>query len=404
MIRAAIILTIVLVSTAHADRKNAERHFNRGERAYRAQKFLAAAQAFEAAYKELPAPELAFSAAQAYRRQYRVDPSHTEYVELAIKYSELYLKEVKTGGRTGDAADSLDDMKAELRHLEKTGKLGKIKTDSAPVIAVSVEFADRQLAPTKLREIDDARPAQADLPAKVTIDGTVVVPDELNAVKEGDHVIRAEAEGYKPVEKRVKVIAGVPAYEQLVLEPLPAKLAIETEAGATVIIDGRGVGEAPLPPIEVSGGTHVVTVLRSGRKAAAREVTVERAQSAKVSIELEPTLRRRSVKWVAILGVVCVATAATTTGGALYWNAQARDKLELLQKGDQDPQVLADYESARDLRDQSVGGIWLTGGATVAVGLAAAWLYYFDSPSAEGVKVVPTASANAAGAVISGRF
>ena len=44
----------------------------------RRQDFAAAATDFEQAYKALPLPEIAFSAAQAYRRQYQVDakPSH----------------------------------------------------------------------------------------------------------------------------------------------------------------------------------------------------------------------------------------------------------------------------------------------------------------------------------------
>jgi hypothetical protein len=404
MIRAVIVAIAVLAGTAHADRKHAEQLFYRGEKAYRAQKFLAAAQSFEAAYKELPAPEIAFSAAQAYRRQYRVDPAHTEYVELSVKYYEIYLAEVKSGGRVGDAADSLDDMKAELRHLEKTGKLGKVATETKPVLAVSVELADRQHAPTKLREVDDTRSSTAELPVTVTVDGKPVEPDVLQPVTEGDHMLRAEALGYKPAEKRVKVIAGVPAYEQLTLEPLPAQLVIETEDGASIVVDGRGVGEAPLAAIAVGAGSHVITVMRSGRRAAAREIRVERAQTEHVKIELESTTRRRAVPWV-LVGAGGFAVAAAVAGsGAIYWNSEAVDNRDKLIGGDQTQGVLDDYNFDRKYRDRAITGVWVLSGAAVAVGITAAWLYYFDSPSAEGVKVVPIASPNAGGAVISGRF
>jgi hypothetical protein len=405
VIRVVLVALCVLAGTAHADRKKAEQLFNRGEKAYRAQKFLAAAQAFEAAYKELPtAPELAFSAAQAFRRQYRVDPDHPEYVESAIKYYELYLRDRKTGGRVGDAADSLDDMKAEQRHLEKTGKLGKAANDNVPKLAVSVELADHEQAPTKLHEIEDSRTTQTEVPVKVTIDNKVVEEDVLAVVTEGEHVVRAEAEGYKPAEKRVRVIAGVPVYEPLVLEPVPAQLTVETEAGARVMIDGRGVGEAPLAPLALVAGSHVVTVVRTGRKPVAREVTLERAKPVKVTIALEPTARRGAVKWVAIGSAVCAGAAGASAGFALYWNSKARDELALLEAGDQKQSVLDDYNSHRTNRDRAVDTAVIAGSAAVAIGLTAAWLYYFDSPSAEGVKVVPVASPTAAGAMISASF
>jgi len=404
MIRVALAFLIVFAATAHADRKKAEQLFHRGEKSYRAQRFLAAAQAFEAAYKELAAPELAFSAAQAYRRQYRVDPDHPEYVELAVKYYEIYLREVKSGGRTGDAADSLDDMKAELRHLEKTGKLGKVTTDTVPMLAVSVDFADRQTAPTKLHEIDDTRATQAETPVQTLVDGKPVDPDVLLPVKEGEHLVRAEAEGYKPAEKRVRVIAGVPAYEQLTLEPLPAQLTVQTEAGATVIVDGRGVGTTPLATISLAGGSHVVTIVRTGRKPAAREIHVERAQTTSVSFDLESTARRLAVPWVLAGAGVLTLGAGLSAVGAAYWNSKAVDRRDALIAGDQDPSVLADYNDDRRNRDRAITGVWIAGGAAVAVGLTAAWLYYFDSPSAEGVRVVPVASGSAGGAVISGHF
>ena len=70
----AIALVLGSVGLAAADnRVDAERYFRNGEKAYRAQNFEGAAANFEEAYKALAIPEIAFSAAQAYRRQYRVD-------------------------------------------------------------------------------------------------------------------------------------------------------------------------------------------------------------------------------------------------------------------------------------------------------------------------------------------
>ena len=106
---------------AHAeDKAAAERYFRAGAKAYAAQNFAAAATDFDEAYKALPLPEIAFSAAQAYRRLYRVEPK-PEYVRRAVELYRAYLDKVKTGGRVGDAADNLAEMERELDKLEASG-------------------------------------------------------------------------------------------------------------------------------------------------------------------------------------------------------------------------------------------------------------------------------------------
>jgi hypothetical protein len=106
-------LLCALIGVAHADRKVALKFFRAGEKAYQAQNFEAAAHNFYAAYEQLPLPEIAFSAAQAFRRQYRVDPKQ-EYVQRSVELYRFYLSKVKTGVRVADAADSLGEMEREL--------------------------------------------------------------------------------------------------------------------------------------------------------------------------------------------------------------------------------------------------------------------------------------------------
>jgi hypothetical protein len=101
---------LLIARLAHADdRAAAERYFRAGAKAFAAQNFGAAATDFDEAYKALPLPEIAFSAAQAYRRLYRIDPK-PEYVKRAVELYRVYLDKVKTGGRVADAADNLADM------------------------------------------------------------------------------------------------------------------------------------------------------------------------------------------------------------------------------------------------------------------------------------------------------
>lgn len=318
-----------------------------------------------------------------------------------MKYYKIYLNDVKTGGRVGDAADSLGEM---LRELDRLGLVGKVRAGSAEqrtVLGVSIAFADKQQSSTTMREVDEDKLAAAPaVEAKAFIDGKPVELDALHPVDAGDHVVRAEAPGYQPAEKQVHVFAGAPQNTELVLEPLPARVTIETEPGASLIVDGRGVGEVPQSALSLSGGTHVITVLRTGRKPVARELTVTRDQALKLPIALEPTARRRAVPWVIGAGGVALGVTGVMALGALYYDGKAVDRQKRLDQGDQDASVLDDYRRYKSRRDAAISMMWVASGATVALGLTAAWLYYFDNPSSEGVQVVPFAG----GAGVAGRF
>src|SRR5262249_20085616 len=98
-VRRALVIVLALAASAHADdKKLAEKYFRAGEKAYQAQSFEAAAQNFEQAYKSLPIAEIAFSAAQAYRRLYRLD-AKVNYCARAVELYKVYLGKVKSGGR-----------------------------------------------------------------------------------------------------------------------------------------------------------------------------------------------------------------------------------------------------------------------------------------------------------------
>jgi hypothetical protein len=403
----AIACTLVMfASTASADRKAAERLFRAGEKAYRAQKFLIAAQNFEQAYKELAVPELAFSAAQAYRRQYRVDSAHTEYAELAAKYYQLYLDEVKTGGRVGDAADSLGEMRNELIRLGIAGKARATPVEQKTRLGVSIVFADNQRGSSSLQlhEVDEDKESVPQVPAKAFIDGKRVEVDDLHDIAPGDHRVRAEADGYKPAEKQVHVFEGTVQNSELTLDPLPAQVTVKAEDGASIIVDGRGAGTVPHAALDLAGGSHVITLIRAGRRPVAREIVVTRAQKLVVPISLQPTLRRRAVPWVASVGGVAVLATGFFLLGAKHYDDLALRRLHLLDMGDQDASVLADYNRFKHRRDIGLDLSYAAGGAAIAIGITAAWMYYFDTPSSEGVRVEAYASGTGGGAAISGRF
>jgi hypothetical protein len=216
--------------------------------------------------------------------------------------------------------------------------------------------------------------------------------------------VRAEAEGYVPIEQTAHIAPGASRFAELTLQPLPAKLTVKTEEGASVIVDGRGVGEVKDAPIELAGGTHVISIVRTGRKPVSREVVVTRDQKLTLDVNLRPTARRRSVPWVIGVGGVAVLGVGFFLLGAKHFDTVASDELGLLESGDQPRSVLDDYNTARNRRDLAMDFALISGGAAVAIGLTAAWLYYFDTPSADGVKVVPWTTGESGGTAISGRF
>jgi len=257
----------------------------------------------------------------------------------------------------------------------------------------------------RMDEVDDTKRGADAIAVKTWIDGVLVAPDMMIEVKPGDHVVRAEAVGFAPKEQKHPAPAGHSELAELELVALPAVVTIETEADARVSIDGRGIGDAPLAAVELPAGRHVLTIVRSGRTPISRELVLDRGQAVTIEQPLEPTTRRASVKFVGGVAIGLGVIALTTGVAALIKNGDAKDLLAELRMGNHPPGTIGrDYEDARQMRDQLVTGTWVTGAAAIGVGLAAGFLYYFDTPSAEGIRVTPIAGGGVGGAQVIGRF
>jgi hypothetical protein len=399
--RALVIVLLVLPHLAFADdRAKAEQYFSAGEQAYRQQSFGAAAEQFELAYAALPLPEIAFSAAQAYRRQYFVDPK-PEYVKRAVELYRIYLAKVKTGGRVADASDGVAEMQRELDRLVDSGaKIGAVKRD-ATRIAVSVSaVGDRRSTLTEL----SAMPATTQTGAKATLDGK---PLELFApvvCTPGPHTVEVTADGYVSVRETRQVIEGSTELVEVKLEPLPAHLAITTDAGATISIDGHAFGIAPLAEQQLPAGTHTIAVTRRGRLPVERSIVIKRGEHAAIHQPLAMTGRRKLVPWVGVATGVLAAAAITTTVLAVHYDHEmASLDAERLSTGITTSQLVdyrSDVRARDDLRDVSLA----LGGATIVAAAVTAALYYFDLPTLGEHAIVPAATPNGAGVSLTGRF
>ena len=92
-----------------AEVERAKESFKAGAAAYAAGEYLAAIQALDAAYTLTPLPAIAFSLAQAERKQYFVEHQR-EHLERAILLFRRYVEQVPSGGRRADALEALSQL------------------------------------------------------------------------------------------------------------------------------------------------------------------------------------------------------------------------------------------------------------------------------------------------------
>lgn len=377
----AVVLAVTAASIAPAradDRATAERYFRTGERLFDAGEFVAAARAFEDAFKNMPLPAIAFSAAQAYRLAWvrKKDPAH---LQRAVELYQLYLEKVPKGERVVDASAALGELEAVLRQTSARAALPVVKvtgvTITSSIAGVTVKLDGSE--PSPLPIVRDLAP--------------------------GTHALTAEAPGHAPRTIEFQVVDGVVVPVEVDLDPLPARITVRAEAGSAIAVDGRAVGTTPLAAVEVPAGRHFVAVTRRGRRGFGQDVEVARGQAIELVARQPATGQRRAARWV-LLGAGALAVGAGLAGtGALLADSDAS---ELADRRATVGLTLVErdrYETLRAERDDRRALAIGLGGAAVGVGLAGALLYWFDRDSPERA-IVPAVSAEGAGVAAVGRF
>ena len=95
------------------DLERAKASFKAGANAYAAGDYLAAIQALEDAYEISPLPAIAFSLAQAERKQYFRDEKRA-HLERALSLFERYLEQETRGARREDARLAINQLQQLL--------------------------------------------------------------------------------------------------------------------------------------------------------------------------------------------------------------------------------------------------------------------------------------------------
>jgi tetratricopeptide (TPR) repeat protein len=397
---------------SEAELQRAKDWFQAGAAAYAAGEYLAAIQALEAAYQLTPVPAIAFSLAQAERRQYFVGRARG-HLARAIELYRRYLDQVPSGGRRADALEAL----SQLEPLAAAAGVAGAAPDPAARAAAR---------PTRLLITSEAPGA------RLALDGAPPAPSPLiREVAPGPHRVEVTAPGFHPERREVIAVAGELIPVAVPLREQPSRLEVSSPATAELYLDGvfvrRGGRQVALA---LPSGAHRLTVADNGHEVESRLVSLRPGQAQALEVKLRPTRQRRSARALAIGGAFAAGTGALFAVRALRAQDEARDFLARRERGTVDAGQLDEYRDAIGRRDRdrliAAGSL-----AVAAGGLGTALvLYLFDRPEPEQLHrpipgapaeprpavpavppaaavrldVVPTLTANGLGAALGGRF
>ncbi len=341
-------------------KEEARIYFNAGVQAYKAGQFLAAGQAFIEARKLYPRPELSFSIAQAFRRQFQIDHQPRQ-LRVAVWYYRQYLAEVKKGGRRLEAVRGLSELTPHLAALgvEDVGPPPEVR------FATSLMVTSPTLG--AVVSVDDGPPAAAGLSQEV---------------EPGPHVAVVMATGHYPEKRKLEARDGQMVALDVRLREKPALLNVVGTDGAEVAVDGRSSGELPLPrPLELDAGRHFVTVTATGHQPFAHELGLQPGTSTTVDISLPMTDQR-----VAAYAVLATAAAAVAAGGALAAVAlveqgEAMSIADAYEAGPIEETQRLEHNDAVSRRDDFALASGITTGAGAALTVTGLFLLLLDRPA-----------------------
>jgi hypothetical protein len=341
MASAFTLLLAISLASAPAETATAQKLFDAGSLAYARGRYDDAARAFEAAYELLPAPAIAFSLAQAHRRQYFVahDPDD---LTRAIELYHRYLDEMPAGNRRDDAVEQLQQLESITR-----------PQDAEPVDGP--DEATDEAATTELVIYADVADASAAID-----DGPFAAVPTIVATTPGVHRVRMRAPGYLASTTHAVAVSGRLMPVAVRLDEEPARLELRTRAGATVRVDGRELGRTPLSSrIELAAGKHVVALQARGRVSSSRTLSLERGQLLVHSVELPRTRQRTAALVLLGTGGGLWVAGGTTLGLTFAFQQRAQRIADLRGErnlSDDELQRLEDSLAARDrLRGATIG-------------------------------------------------
>jgi serine/threonine protein kinase len=108
----------------------------------------------------------------------------------------------------------------------------------------------------------------------------------LNA---GMHTVECRGDSYAPYSETLRIIAGETSQRTVILQKLKGIISLATNEGAEFYVDGVLIGITPIKrPIEVTAGSHTLTIKKESHFTWSSEVTVEANATLPLRITLSP--------------------------------------------------------------------------------------------------------------------
>jgi tetratricopeptide (TPR) repeat protein len=359
----ALLPARALAQTAQ-ELERAKASFKAGATAYAAGEYLAAIQALDAAYALTPVAAIAFSLAQAERRQYFASHERV-YLDRAITLFRRYVDQVPTGGRRADALEALSQLE--------------------PLAAVSAGATSRA-APDGDTNRRTRLMITSEAPgARLSLDGGPPAPSPLiREVPPGQHKVEVSADGFFPDQRQVTAIQGELIPEAVSLRERPSKLTLSIPSSAEVFIDGsfatRGGDHLSM---ELPSGTHRMAIAEPGHRVLLRTLELERGQSQDLQVTLERTPQRKAAVVLLLSGAAAFGTGVVLGALAIHAEDRAQDFLTKQAQGNVSSGDLSSYESSVTERNRYRVATGISLAASAGLFITSLFLYELDHPSAE---------------------
>jgi hypothetical protein len=362
----ALLAALSLSQAAFAqgtDLDRAKASFRAGANAYAVGDYPAAIQALEAAYELTPLPAIAFSLAQAERKQY-AQTKRREHLERALALFRRYIEQEPDGARRADAELALKALEPELAGV-------------APTATASTK---PQARPTRLMIVSDTPGA------RISLDGGAPGASPLiREVTPGAHRARVQARGHFEVVRDVTAVAGELLLTEVHLREQPTSLFVWAPEGADVYVDGvymgQGGGTLTVP---LEAGKHQLSVAQKGRRLVRREITLAHGQARTELVTLEPT-PQRGISELLFIGSGAALGASLVLGAfAVRSENRAEDFLYLRRKRGGTSGELVSYNASIIERNRYRTAAVISAAGSVGMFVTGLFLHELDQPGSPG--------------------